>query len=185
VNGSGYAERAGTGRGGPIGRAALAMPLETAVRAVLSGISDPEIPGVSIVDLGIVRNVEVGPGRIRVELLPTFVGCPAIGMIQSTVVDHLRPLASVVDAAITYAEPWTSARITPEGRRKLRERGFAPPVEPLPGGEPAHWPLLPLGECPYCGSRNTTLENAFGPTACRAIYQCHDCCQPFEQFKVI
>ena len=161
------------------------VPLESAVRAVLADIPDPEIPGVSIVDLGMVRGVEVGPGRVRVELLPTFVGCPAIGLIQAAVVDRLRPFASVVEATISYAEPWTTARITVDGRRRLREHGFGPPIEPVLTDDLSAVAMLPPGECPYCGSRATTLENAFGPTPCRAIYHCHACRQPFEQFKAV
>jgi ring-1,2-phenylacetyl-CoA epoxidase subunit PaaD len=87
---------------------------------------------------------------------------------------------------VTFAEPWTSERISPEGRAKLRGSGFAPPVliGPTFSGEELQLAML-TAECPYCGSRNTTLENPFGPTLCRAIYHCAACRQPFEQFKTV
>jgi ring-1,2-phenylacetyl-CoA epoxidase subunit PaaD len=161
------------------------MPLESAIRAALADVSDPEIPDLSIVDLGIVRDVEVGPGRVRVELLPTFIGCPAVELIRHAVIDRLAPFAATVEVEITYAEPWTTERITSQGRRQLQERGFAPPVgEPLGRGLPLV-PTIAAAACPWCGSTNTRLENAFGTTLCRAIAHCGDCLQPFEQFKTV
>ncbi len=133
------------------------------------------------------RSVEADEGRIRVELLPTFVGCPAIDVMRESVADRLREFADDVSVEISFAEPWTSERITDEGRAALRVAGFAPP--PLSDSDSSRiltvLPQLPVGECPYCGSSNTTLENAFGPTLCRAIYHCADCRQPFEQFKEV
>jgi ring-1,2-phenylacetyl-CoA epoxidase subunit PaaD len=158
-------------------------PLESAVWAALHDVHDPEIPTVSVVDLGVVGAVEAGPGRVRVELLPTFVGCPAIDFMRDAVATRLRGFAETVEVEVSFAEPWTSERITEEGRRRLRASGFAPPG-PLPDDERL-LPVLPVAECPYCGSRNTNLENAFGPTLCRAIYHCLDCRQPFEQFKAV
>ncbi len=160
-----------------------ARPLESAVWAALQDVHDPEIPTISVVDLGVVRSVETAPGSVRVELLPTFVGCPAIDVMRASVEQRLRQFAEHVEVEISFAEPWTSERITPEGRRRLRESGFAPPA---PAAEDDRaLPVLPIAECPYCGSRNTTLENAFGPTLCRAIYHCRNCTQPFEQFKAV
>jgi ring-1,2-phenylacetyl-CoA epoxidase subunit PaaD len=164
--------------------ATAARPLESAVWAALHDVHDPEIPTISVVDLGIVHRVEAEPGRVQVDLLPTFVGCPAIDVMRAAVEDRLRDFADEVNVEISFAVPWTSDRITPEGHRRLREGGFAPPLGTL-DDESAHLPLLPVAECPYCGSRNTTLENAFGPTLCRAIYHCSDCRQPFEQFKAV
>jgi ring-1,2-phenylacetyl-CoA epoxidase subunit PaaD len=160
------------------------MPLESAVWAALHDVHDPEIPAISVVDLGVVHRVAAEAGRIRVELLPTFVGCPAIDVMRASVEERLRGFATDVSVEISFARPWTSERITPEGRRALRESGFAPPAA---GGvdDGRALPVLPIAECPYCGSRNTTLENAFGPTLCRAIYYCAACRQPFEQFKEV
>jgi ring-1,2-phenylacetyl-CoA epoxidase subunit PaaD len=167
-------------------------PTEEAVLGALAEVKDPEIPAVSVVELGMVHRVEVGPGRVRVELLPTFVGCPAIDAIRGAVAERLEPLAPVVEVETTFAEPWTSDRITPEGRRKLRESGFAPPAAAGGGPGPERGrPLLPTigmrphATCPYCGSADTSMENPFGPTLCRAIFWCNACRQPFEQFKAV
>ena len=160
-----------------------AMPLESAVWAALHDVHDPEIPTISVVDLGVVRTVEVEEGSVRVELLPTFVGCPAIDVMRASVEHRLRDFADEVSVEISFAEAWTSERITADGRRALRDAGFAPPATSTRGLTAL--PLMPIAECPYCGSRNTRLENAFGPTQCRAIYHCADCLQPFEQFKEV
>jgi ring-1,2-phenylacetyl-CoA epoxidase subunit PaaD len=160
---------------------------QEAVWAALAEVPDPEIPVVSVVDLGIVHSVELDGERLRVELLPTFVGCPALDLIRDSVAARLAGMAPRVEVEMTFAEPWTSERITADGRRKLRESGFAPPG-PQPGaGQPLFATIgtRPLATCPWCGSRDTALENPFGPTRCRAIFWCNRCRQPFEQFKVI
>jgi ring-1,2-phenylacetyl-CoA epoxidase subunit PaaD len=159
-------------------------PLEAAVWAALHDVHDPEIPAISVVDLGVVRSVETGEGSVRVELLPTFVGCPAIDVMRDAVAERLGEFADDVRVEISFAEPWTTQRITDAGRAALRASGFAPPAADVEDDGRA-LPVLPAAECPYCGSRNTTLENAFGPTLCRAIYHCSDCRQPFEQFKAV
>jgi ring-1,2-phenylacetyl-CoA epoxidase subunit PaaD len=160
---------------------------EQAVWEALGEVPDPEIPAVSVVELGMVRRVEVGDGSVRVELLPTFVGCPALDVIRRTVAERLERLAPVVEVEATFAEPWTSDRITREGRRKLRESGFAPPRPPASAEQPLFATIgrRPAAACPYCGSPDTTMENAFGPTLCRAIFYCNACRQPFEQFKTV
>lgn len=166
--------------------AAAVMPLEQAVWAALADVHDPEIPTVSVVDLGVVRRVDVAPGRVRVELLPTFVGCPAMDLMRHAVEERLRGFAPQVEAVVSFAEPWTSERITPEGHRRLRESGFGPPAPPARGAPDDHaLRVLPAAPCPYCGSLDTMVENAFGPTLCRAIYHCASCRQPFEQFKTV
>lgn len=165
-------------------------PVERRIWDELARLPDPEIPAISVVDLGVIGSVAVDEDRVRVELLPTFVGCPAIGVMQQQIGERIGALgvAPAVEVVVSYDPPWTSDRISPAGREALRRSGFAPPA-PIPDG-PALGQLdelavLPIAECPYCGSRNTTLENPFGPTLCRAIYHCGDCRQPFEQFKRI
>jgi ring-1,2-phenylacetyl-CoA epoxidase subunit PaaD len=148
-------------------------PLESAVWAALHDVHDPEIPTISVVDLGVVGSVETAPGAVRIELLPTFIGCPAVEVMRACVEDRLRDFADDVAVDISFSPVWTTDRITETGRSQLRLAGFAPPTDDIPA------------ECPFCGSRNTSLENAFGPTLCRAIYHCNECRQPFEQFKLI
>lgn len=156
-------------------------PLESAVRAVLAQVPDPELPMVSVVDLGLIGEVSATPERILVELLPTFVGCHAIEAMRAAIADRLAGLAPLVEVEVSFREPWTSDRITPEGRRRLRKSGVAPP---LPGGGRLVTLTAPV-RCPYCGSGRTALESAFGPTLCRAIRHCAECRQPFEAFKAV
>jgi len=168
--------------------------LERRVWDALAEVPDPEIPTVSVVELGIIRSVEAGVDRIRVEMLPTFVGCPALEVLRATIAERLAGMAPEVEVEATFAEPWTTDRITPEGRRKLRESGFAPPAphpaeaDSLQRVSPPLFPTIttrPVVRCPWCGSRDTVLENPFGPTLCRAIFWCNQCRQPFEQFKTV
>ncbi len=155
----------------------------------LARISDPEIPAISLVDLGVIGSVAVDGERARIEILPTFVGCPAVEVMRSEVSERIGSLgvAERVEVKITFQPPWTSERITPAGRERLQRSGFAPPhigpTIPEAASGLDELAVLPIAECPYCGSRNTTLENPFGPTLCRAIYHCADCRQPFEQMK--
>jgi ring-1,2-phenylacetyl-CoA epoxidase subunit PaaD len=172
----------------------VTTPTEALTRRVwgeLARVPDPEIPALSVVDLGIVHRVEAGEGTIRVQLLPTFVGCPAVELMRSAVAERLAPLAGRVEVEVTFAPPWTSDRISAEGRRKLRESGFAPPAlqaaEDRPLFETIRVRPAARGAvcCPWCGSRETRMDNPFGPTLCRAIHFCTACRQPFEEFKPV
>ena len=176
-------------------RAPLAAPIadERAVWAALDTVPDPEIPVVSVVDLGIVHGIQLSADRLRVELLPTFIGCPAVEAMRTAVAERLAGARPTVEVEITFAEPWTSDRITVRGRRRLEASGFAPP-EPADGGgttttrAPTFLPIATVARpdrCSHCASRNTRLESAFGPTLCRSIHHCLDCRQPFEQFKTV
>jgi ring-1,2-phenylacetyl-CoA epoxidase subunit PaaD len=161
---------------------------ETDVWAALAEVPDPEIPAVSVVDLGLVHLVQLDGQRLRVELLPTFAGCPALELIRASVAERLAGMAPVVEVEMTFAVPWTSDRITADGRRKLRESGFAPPgPAPDHDGRPLFATIgtRPRACCPWCGSADTTLENLFGPTLCRTLFWCNRCRQPFEQFKAV
>jgi ring-1,2-phenylacetyl-CoA epoxidase subunit PaaD len=160
-----------------------------AVWEALAEVPDPEIPVVSVVDLGLVHRVELDGERLRVELLPTFVGCPALELIRRSVADRLAGMAPRVEVEMTFAVPWTSDRITPDGRRKLRQSGFAPPGPAAVAGDArplfATIAMRPTATCPWCGSADTALENLFGPTLCRTVFWCNHCRQPFEQFKAV
>jgi ring-1,2-phenylacetyl-CoA epoxidase subunit PaaD len=151
---------------------------------VLSEIPDPELPRISLVDLGVILRVELDAAalRARVLLMPTFLGCPALQLMREQIGERLQSefpgLAVRVD--VTDEQLWSSDRIGEQGRRKLAEAGIAPP--PRVANTSTLFFLEPA-VCPHCGSRSTTLDSAFGPTLCRAIGYCRDCRQPFEQFK--
>ena len=150
----------------------------------LGEIPDPEIPVISIVDLGVVRGVRVENDRVHIEFTPTFLGCPALEVMRDALAEKVRALGGQPDVRVVLDDSWSTDRITPAGRRKLRESGFAPPVPR--NGEPQLVQLQSrIFRCPYCGSTETRLENIFGPTPCRSIRYCADCRQPFEQFKTI
>jgi ring-1,2-phenylacetyl-CoA epoxidase subunit PaaD len=162
---------------------------EAAVRLALAEVMDPELPMLSVVDLGIVHRVDVGPAdaSIRVEILPTFVGCPALELIKTSIATRLAEFGRPVEVTATFEVPWTSDRISPAGRAALLAAGIAPPGSDAaagidPGGLIDLEPRVP---CPHCGSRHTTLENVFGPTQCRTIRYCADCRQPFEAIKPV
>jgi ring-1,2-phenylacetyl-CoA epoxidase subunit PaaD len=158
---------------------------EEQVWDALAGIPDPEIPVVSVVELGVVREVEVDAGRVRVEFTPTFLGCPALETMREQMSVRIAELGAEPEVEVVLDDSWSTDRITPEGREKLRAAGFAPPV-PRSAGTPR---LVQLESnafrCPYCGSRDTALENIFGPTPCRSLRYCRSCRQPFEQFKTL
>jgi ring-1,2-phenylacetyl-CoA epoxidase subunit PaaD len=151
----------------------------------LAEIPDPEIPVVSLVDLGVVRDVRVEDGRVEVEFTPTFLGCPALEVMQRAMAERIEALGAEPDIRVVLDDSWSTDRITPEGREKLRASGFAPPT-PRTAVAPQ---LVQLQKgayrCPYCGSTKTRLENIFGPTPCRSLRYCTSCRQPFEQFKTI
>ncbi len=160
--------------------------LESRVWGALRDVPDPEIPAVSVVDMGMVKSVEVHEGCARVVMLPTFTGCPAIPIIKRDVAGAVGDVEGIADVDVdtTFDPPWTSDRITAEGRAKLERFGLAPPT----GDGPVlvtEIGLPKIAVCPFCGSKDTVAENAFGPTPCRALYYCNTCRNPFEQFKPI
>ncbi len=155
------------------------------VWAALAEVPDPEIPVISVVDLGVVRAVRVEDDRVHVEFTPTFLGCPALETMRAQMAEKVEELGAEVDVEVVLDDSWTTDRITPEGREKLRAAGFAPPA-PREAQAPKLVQLQSaVFRCPYCGSTETKLENIFGPTPCRSIRYCTSCRQPFEQFKAI
>jgi ring-1,2-phenylacetyl-CoA epoxidase subunit PaaD len=155
------------------------------VWVALAEIPDPEIPAVSLVDLGVVRDVAVEGERVRVEFTPTFLGCPAVDVMRERMADAVRAIGAEPQVEVVLDDSWTTDRITPAGREKLRESGFAPPA-PRGAAAPTLAQLQSrIFRCPYCGSTDTRLENIFGPTPCRSIRYCASCRQPFEQFKTL
>jgi ring-1,2-phenylacetyl-CoA epoxidase subunit PaaD len=151
----------------------------------LAEIPDPEIPVVSLVDLGVVRNVRVENGCVRVEFTPTFLGCPALEVMRDQMARRIEELGAEPEIEVIRNDSWSTDRITPEGREKLRAAGLAPPTPRDESGPSLVQLQRSVFRCPYCGSTDTALENVFGPTPCRSIRYCRACRQPFEQFKTI
>ncbi len=158
---------------------------QAAVWAALAEIPDPEIPVISLVDLGVIKEVAVDGDRVRVDFTPTFMGCPALEAMTRAMRERVEELGVRAEVRVLMDDSWSTDRITPAGREKLREAGFAPP--PLRSEGAVTLVQLERGShrCPWCGSGDTRLENIFGPTPCRSIRYCDACRQPFEQFKTI
>ncbi|QOR64700.1 phenylacetate-CoA oxygenase subunit PaaJ [Cytobacillus suaedae] len=152
-----------------------------AIVEALHSVKDPEIDSVSIIDLGMVEGIEHDGNKVTIQLLPTFMGCPALDIIKKNVILALETLDKQLSVTVQfiYSPPWTSDRVTEEGRERLKEFGIAPPPRQL--DENGGWEV----NCPYCDSVYTTLENLFGPTACRSILYCKGCKNPFEAMKPV
>ena len=161
------------------------MVTEAAVWEALAEIPDPEIPVISLVDLGVVKDVSVEGERVRIEFTPTFMGCPALETMRRQMEEVVAGLGAEPQVEVVLDDSWSTDRITPEGREKLREAGFAPPAPRSAGPTTLVQLQSKAFRCPYCGSRETRLENIFGPTPCRSVRYCASCRQPFEQFKTI
>ena len=167
--------------------AVAAAALDTAQAwRVLDGVLDPEVPVLSVVELGIVRDVAVDGRRVDVTLTPTYSGCPATEAIEATVVQALREAgASEVRVHTRLAPAWTSDWIGPAAAEKLRGYGIAPPhVMAAANEQPLRFHPRAIA-CPRCASTHTQRLSAFGATACKALHRCLDCLEPFEHFKPI
>ena len=154
-------------------RPATSLPSVRDVRAALAEVPDPELPVLSVIDLGIVHRVEVDAEGIRVVILPTFVGCPALDVIRGSIADRIAAFGLPVVVDTTFEVPWTSDRISAAGKRALASVGIAPPSEPADVC------------CPFCASGRVVMDSAFGPTQCRSLFYCRACRQPFEALKSV
>jgi ring-1,2-phenylacetyl-CoA epoxidase subunit PaaD len=154
----------------------------------VSAVLDPEVPVLSVVDLGIVRDVREEEGVVVVDVTPTYSGCPAMRVIERDIVDALKQAGAAAVRVNTVFQPaWTTDWISSDARERLRAYGIAPPT----GSAAVATELIQLGrradvvDCPRCGSRQTTQRSEFGSTACKSIYYCDDCAEPFEYLKAI
>jgi len=150
---------------------------------LLDEVKDPEIPVLSLVDLGVITQVNIKDEQVSIEMTPTFVGCPAMDFMKAEVLEKLR--ANGIEQAevnISFKEPWSSDKISDKGKIALKNFGLAPPM-------PSHLftdiEVLDHIPCPRCDGTNTKLKNPFGPTLCRSIHFCFDCKEAFEQFKPV
>jgi ring-1,2-phenylacetyl-CoA epoxidase subunit PaaD len=164
-----------------------ALPPEIMARlqGVLSQIADPEIPVLSVLDLGVIRHLLQRPdGRIEVGISPTYSGCPANAVIRADVLRALQGAGFDAVAVDVLAPPWTSDWLSAEGRRKLEAFGIAPPSDAV-GSTRRLWREELPAACPRCGSELTTRQSEFGSTPCKALYRCDTCLEPFDYFKCI
>jgi ring-1,2-phenylacetyl-CoA epoxidase subunit PaaD len=155
------------------------------VWAAFEEIPDPEIPVISLVDLGVIRSVDVENGHVHVEFTPTFLGCPALEVMKRALEETVSSLGAEPDVRVIQDDSWSTDKITSAGREKLRAAGFAPPAPREASASTLVQLQSNVFRCPYCGSTETRLENIFGPTPCRSLRYCTSCKQPFEQFKTI
>ncbi|HZG03267.1 MAG TPA: 1,2-phenylacetyl-CoA epoxidase subunit PaaD [Streptomyces sp.] len=160
--------------------------LEEELRRIAGSVPDPELPVLTLDELGVLRDLHVtGPGRVEVELTPTYTGCPAIEAMSADVERALRERGMTeVTVRTVLSPPWTTDAISAEGRRKLAEFGIAPP-RPTRGTATGGGPVaVDLAiRCPHCGSTDTTLLSRFSSTACKALRRCASCREPFDHFK--
>ncbi len=158
---------------------------EKEILSLLESVPDPELPSLNVVELGIVRGISREGTGVRVRITPTYSGCPAMSVIEESIVECLSAAGlSPVTIETVLSPPWTTDWLSEETKAKLRESGIAPPRSGKAAGDLVEMPTAPL-VCPLCGSRNTELRSQFGSTACKSFYSCRDCLQPFEHFKNI
>lgn len=161
------------------------LPSKDDVLTALHDVKDPEIPLISVVDLGIITKVDIDEAArsVSVTMTPTFVGCPALDHMRKEIHERVS-LLSFDDVRVTvdYTTPWSSNLVTDRGREALHKHGLALPMRFEGDFEPE---IMLNAECPFCGSANTRLVSPFGPTLCRALYTCNSCAQGFEQFKPV
>jgi ring-1,2-phenylacetyl-CoA epoxidase subunit PaaD len=159
----------------------VVLSVEEAWKA-LETVVDPEIPVVSLVEMGIVQDVlRMDDGTLKIVITPTFAGCPALHVMQKDIINTLKALGETsVQVSVTLTPPWTTEFIAESAREKLRDFGIAPPPRHSGNFELV---LVQMVDCPFCGSGNTEIRNAFGPTPCRSLSFCFDCQQPFEHIK--
>lgn len=160
------------------------MVTENEIWSYLEDVSDPEIPVLTIIDLGVVRDVSIDEEGCNVTITPTYSGCPAMKMIEEQIIEKLNEKGiENVSVSLVLSPAWTTDWLTESGKNKLREYGIAPPEHEVDKSvlfsEPTVVP------CPQCGSRNTKMISQFGSTACKAHYQCNECLEPFDYFKCL
>ncbi len=150
----------------------------------LDDVKDPEIPTISVVDLGIVRNVEIDDeNNVKVVMTPTFSGCPALKIMENMVKDKIEDLCvKSVEVTTNFDTQWNTNMITEKGLAGLKKHGLAPPQR---HDGLVQIDMITRAECPLCGSTNTVIKSPFGPTLCRSLHYCNDCLNAFEQFKPV
>jgi len=154
------------------------------VRSILTTVCDPEVPVLTIIDLGIVRDVKVLDDKVEIIITPTYSGCPAMDVISMNIrMALLQEGINNISIKQNLSPAWTTEWMTEEGKQKLKAYGIAPPQYKQAVCEPEAFAKEEAIQCPLCNSYNTRLVSQFGSTACKALYQCNDCKEPFDYFK--
>ena len=163
------------------------LPTRDEVFAILDTVKDPEVPALSVRDLGIVRDVDVdADGAVTVTVTPTYSGCPAILVIENDITAAIEAAGiSPVRVKTTFSPPWTTDWISADARARLKAYGIAPPGRAESGGLVQLMRARPPVQCPFCDSFETEIRSEFGSTACKSLCWCRNCRQPFEEFKAI
>lgn len=154
------------------------------IQALLRELTDPEIPVLSIMDMGVVRGIEIKNGIVQVKITPTYSGCPAMDMIATEIKYTLEQAGYPTEVELVLSPAWTTDWITDRGRRKLEEYGIAAPLDES-ADKLALLGKTSVVQCTHCGSKNTKLVSQFGSTACKALFKCLDCLEPFDYFKCL
>jgi ring-1,2-phenylacetyl-CoA epoxidase subunit PaaD len=154
------------------------------IEELLFEIKDPEIPVLSIMDMGIVRNIDVQGKNIHLKITPTYSGCPAMDTIATDIKIHLDKLGYTTKVELILSPAWTTDWITERGRKSLEDYGIAAPLAES-ADKLALFGQTKIVKCTNCGSKNTKLVSQFGSTACKALFQCNDCFEPFDYFKCL
>jgi ring-1,2-phenylacetyl-CoA epoxidase subunit PaaD len=158
--------------------------IDKEIHSILEKVSDPEIPVLSILEMGVVRSAVLEGSHVQVKITPTYSGCPAMDVIGDDIKRALKKEGYTANVELVLSPAWTTDWITPKGRKALEDYGIASPLEP----EADKAVLLEgkrLVKCPQCGSTNTRMVSQFGSTACKAQFQCDDCQEPFDYFKCL
>ncbi|MDC0580004.1 phenylacetate-CoA oxygenase subunit PaaJ [Bacteroidia bacterium] len=160
------------------------MITKSYIREQLKQVKDPEIPTISIVDLGIVTGIDIHENDVHVTLTPTFAGCPALRLMEDMVVNHLNSYNQLgkITVETSFETTWTTDLITDEGHAAIKKHGLAPPIRNCSN---ITMEVIEATNCPYCDSDNTSMKSPFGPTLCRSLHYCNNCKQAFEGFKPI
>jgi len=158
--------------------------IDPKLAAILESVSDPEIPVLSIMEMGVVRTAEIKNNIAQITITPTYSGCPAMDVIGDDIKKAFREKGIEAKIELVLAPAWTTDWITAKGRKALEDYGIAAPLEPEADIE-ALLGNKKLVKCPQCGSKNTKMISQFGSTACKAFFQCQDCQEPFDYFKCL
>lgn len=164
----------------------MTFPEKAQILEYLKEVKDPEVPVVDVVELGVVRKVVIENGQVQIDLTPTYSGCPAMKVMEQDILAALKSRGiENVSIKTVFFPPWTTDWMSDETKQKLKAYGIAPPGKvAAPDLNPLHWQEKKT-PCPFCDSEDTRLTSQFGSTACKALYYCNSCQQPFEHFKCI